>query len=385
MVRGLSLVCPAKNLCINKRREQRLNGEITMSAIVTRPGDVTPQWMSEALASSGHLENGAVVSRLSYQIIGTGKMGDNARYRLEYTGGQGNAPASVIIKFPAEDETARAMAGAQGAYYNEVMFYRHLADRTSMRTPTIYANEVSDDRLAFVTVMEDMAPAEPGSQLIGESLEHVRVAMGEAAKLAAAFYGDESVGAHDFVMSQVRDDGGAFGQALLQQYWPGFLQRFGHGINGECEAFGAFYVDHHTRFATRFDGPRTLAHGDFRSENILFDGDRACTVDWQTTSEGSALTDLAYFMGGSVELEDRRMWERQLVDDYSGLLAGQGIELDSEACWQQYREQAMHGLMITILGASFTAAAERSDAMFLTMIQRHLQHCVDLGAKEFLE
>ena len=78
-----------------------------------------------------------------------------------------------------------------------------------MRTPTIYANEVSDDRLAFVTVMEDMAPAEPGSQLIGESLEHVRVAMGEAAKLAAAFYGDESVGAHDFVMSQVRDDGGA--------------------------------------------------------------------------------------------------------------------------------------------------------------------------------
>ncbi|MEP5569516.1 MAG: phosphotransferase [Halioglobus sp.] len=356
-----------------------------MSVIVTRPDDVTTQWMSEALANSGHLDSGIVVSWLSYDIIGTGKMGDNARFVLEYSGDHHKAPESVIIKFPAEDETARAMAGAQGAYYNEVMFYRHLADKTAMRTPAIYVNEVSDDRLMFVTAMEDMSPAEPGSQLVGESLNHVRVAMGEAAKLAAAFYGDESVGAHDFVMSQIRDDGGAFGQALLQQYWPGFLERFGHGISEESQAFGAFYVDNHTRFATRFDGPRTLAHGDFRSENILFDGDRACTVDWQTTSEASPLTDLAYFMGGSVDLEDRRAWEKEIVQEYSALLNGLGVNLEFEACWQQYREQAMHGLMITILGASFTAAAERSDAMFLTMIQRHLQHCVDLGAQEFLE
>ncbi len=27
---------------------------------------------------------------------------------------------------------------------------------------------------------------------------------------------------------------------------------------------------------------------------------------------------------------------------------------------------------------------ERSDRMFLTMIRRHLQHCVDLGSDEFL-
>ena len=38
----------------------------------------------------------------------------------------------------------------------------------------------------------------------------------------------------------------------------------------------------------------------------------------------------------------------------------------------------------TILGACFTEAAERSDAMFLAMIQRHLQHCVDLEAGAFL-
>lgn len=355
-----------------------------MVDIVTRPDLVTPQWMTGVLRESGHLSEGFVKS-LDSKIIGTGKMGDNARFTLDYDGEQGRAPDSMIIKFPAEDETARAMAGLQGAYYNEVMFYRHLAGRTEMRTPAIYANEVTDDRLLFITAMEDMAPAEPGSQLVGESIEHARVAMGEAAKLAVAFYGDEAVGEQDYVMSQARTDGGEFGQALLQQYWPGFLERFGHGISDECQAFAANYVDHHTTFATRFRGPKTLAHGDFRSENILFDGTAACIVDWQTTIESSPLTDLAYFMGGSVEVNDRRAWERDLVVEYSEVLAALGLDMGFDACWAQYREQAMHGLMITILGASFTEAAQRSDAMFQAMIQRHLQHCVDLQAGEFLQ
>lgn len=355
-----------------------------MVEIVTHPDEISPQWMTDTLRQSGHLGHGEV-SSLEYKIIGTGKMGDNARFTLLYDGERGAAPDSVIIKFPATDETARAMAGAQGAYYNEVMFYRHLADRTEMRTAAIYANEITEDRLLFMTAMEDMAPAEPGSQLLGESLEHARVALGEAAKLAVAFYGDETVGQHDFVMNQVRTDGGEFGQALLQQYWPGFLERFGQNITDECREFGAHYVDNHKTFATRFQGPRTVAHGDFRSENILFDGDMACTVDWQTTSYASPLTDLAYFMGGSVDTEDRRRWERDLVQGYSQALAGLGLELGFDECWEQYREQAMHGLMITILGASFSEPAERSDAMFLAMIQRHLQHCVDLRAGDFLK
>jgi hypothetical protein len=354
-----------------------------MLEIIAQPQDISPGWMTSALRQSGYIPDASVRS-LDCALIGHGKMGDNARFKLEYEGEQGEAPDTVVGKFPAQDETARAMAGAQGAYYNEVMFYRHLAGRTAMHTPAIYANEISDDRLRFVTLMEDLHPAQTGNQLVGESLEHTRVAMAEAAKLAAAFYGDESIGGLDYVSASARQDGGAFGQGLLQQYWPGFLQRFGHGISEECRAFGSRYVEHFTSFATRFKGPKTLAHGDFRSENILFDGSGACTVDWQTVCEASPVTDLAYFLGGSLELEDRRSWERDLVGEYSEILSELGISLGFKSCWEQYREQAMHGLIITILGASFSEPAERSDAMFLIMIQRHLQHCVDLDAGDFL-
>lgn len=354
-----------------------------MSEIPSRPEQVTSEWMSEALTKAGVL-SGASVSALDFKIIGTGKMGDNARFTLDYDGDAPQAPASVIVKFPAADETARAMAGAQGAYYNEVMFYRHLAPRTDMRTPRIYANDIADDKQTFITVMEDMAPAEPGNQLVGESKPRAERALSEAAKLAAAFYQDESLQSLDFVMSPMASDGGELGQALLQEYWPQFLQRFGHGFSDQCREFGDLYVNNYTVYANRYQGPRTLTHGDFRSENILFDSDSLCTVDWQTIGLGSPLTDAAYFLGGSLEIDDRRALERELIEGYAAKLHGLGIDIDGDECWAQYREQSMHGLLITILGASFSEPAERSDAMFMAMIQRHLQQCVDLDAGEFL-
>ena len=126
-----------------------------MPDIIARPQDMSAEWLTEVLTRSGHLGGGSV-SSFEHKIIGTGKMVDNARYTLQFAGERGTAPDSLIIKFPAEDETARAMAGAQGAYYNEVMFYRHLADRTSMRTPTIYANQITDDRMLFITAMDSL-------------------------------------------------------------------------------------------------------------------------------------------------------------------------------------------------------------------------------------
>ncbi len=170
----------------------------------------------------------------------------------------------------------------------------------------------------------------------------------------------------------------------MEQSWPGFVDRFGHGLSAESIAFGERYVEGYRHFVTRLQGPRTLIHGDFRCENILFGEDEATTVDWQTTAESSVMADAAYFLGGSVEVGDRRRWERELVEGYRGQLAALGVELDARACWDQYREYAMHGIVITVLGATFTAPAERSDRMFLAMIQRHLQHCVDLDSGEFL-
>lgn len=347
------------------------------------PADLGAEHLTRYLLRSGHLQEGRVTG-VEHRVIGTGKMGDNARFTLQYEGAPPTAPATLVGKFPASDEQTREIAGAQGAYYNEVMFYRELAPGTAMRTPVIYGSELSEDRTSFLLLMEDMAPAEPGNQLQGEPLERARLALAEVAKLAAAYYGDTSLAERDYVLNAAREDGGAFAEALMQQSWPGFVDRFGHGLSQECIAFGERYVERTAHFMTRFAGPKTVVHGDFRSENILFTDDRATTVDWQTVGESSALTDVAYFLGGSIAVDNRRDWEKDLVEEFRVRLAGAGVELSFRDCWDQYREFAMHGLLITVLGASFTAPEERSDRMFLAMIQGHLQQCVDLGSGEFL-
>ena len=354
-----------------------------MNDFPTAADAVTPGQLTDYLRTHGSLAEASVTS-FEYRVIGTGKMGDNARFVLDYDGPCGDAPKSLVAKFPATDEQARAMAGAQGAYYNEVMFYRDLAPGTAMRTPEIYGSELSDDRTEFLLLMEDMSPAEPGSALLGEDHEHCELALAQAAKLAANYYGDDSLAARDHVITPARDDGGEFGQALMEQSWPGFVDRFGHDLTPEAIAFGERYVRGHLHFVNRYQGPKTLVHGDFRNENILFGNGSATTVDWQTTSESTVLTDAAYFLGGSLETRDRRDWEKSLVEGYRRALDHEGVALGQQECWELYREQAMHGILITVLGASFSTPEERSDKMFLTMIQRHLQHCIDLDSGEFL-
>ncbi len=354
-----------------------------MADFPTTAAQLTAAHLNTYLIESGHLQD-AQVTDVAHQLIGTGKMGDNARLTLTYAGDAQAAPSTLIAKFPADDEHARAMAGAQGAYYNEVMFYRELAPRTNMRTPTIFGSELSEDRTEFLLLMEDMSPAEPGSQFIGESREHTELALAQAAKLAATFYGEDFSDC-DHVLTPASDDGGAFGASLMEQSWPGFVDRFGHGMSAEMIAFGERNVHNHSHFVTRFTGPKTLAHGDFRTENILFDGNQsATTVDWQTPGASSVLTDAAYFLGGSVETEDRRAWEKDLIEGYRAELDRQGVSLSFQDCWDQYREFAQHGILLTVLGASFSSADERGDRMFMTMIQRHLQHCLDVDAAEFL-
>lgn len=352
------------------------------TAFPTDPAALDAASLTHYLRSAGVLTDGEV-SDVDWHIIGTGKMGDNARFTLRYRGDQGEAPDTLVAKFPAADEHARAMAGAHGAYYNEVMFYRELASGTAMRTPAIYGTELSDDHASFLLLMEDMSPAEPGNNLEGADRASTETVLDEVAKLAADYYGDDTLAGRDYVVS-ARDDGGEFGQTLMQQCWPGFLARFGHGLNEECIAFGDHFVDRVTRYVTCYDGPRTLIHGDLRSENLLFLDATATAVDWQTVSESSPLTDAAYFLGGSVATQDRRAWERPLIERYQTRLAARGVNLTEQTCWEQYRLGSMHGLMIIVLGASFSSADERGDAMFLALIQRHLQHCVDLNAAEFL-
>ncbi len=349
----------------------------------TTPDQLDAAVLDDLLREAGVLGNGRAFAA-TWELIGTGKMGDNARHTLTLEDAPDDAPRTVVAKYPSLDPATRQRAAGGGIYRKELMFYRHMADHTSMRTPAIHVAELDETGSAMLLVMEDLAPAEPGSQFVGESHDHAVLVIEQTARLASAFLGDPKLTPADWIMSPQKPDTSEFVQALLVDAWPAFVDRFGSQLTNEQLAFGNRYIPNHQHFVCRDTGARTLNHGDLRSENILFTDDEAITVDWQTIQEGDPLTDVAYFLGGSCTVEDRRSWERELVEEFRGRLARHGVDLSADDAWARYRAAAMHGIMITVLGATYSTPDERSDAMFLTMIQRHLQHCVDLDAGESL-
>ena len=61
-------------------------------------------------------------------------------------------------------------------------------------------------------------------------------------------------------------------------------------------------------------------------------------VDWQTVALGLPARDVAYFLGTSLAVDDRRAHEQALVAAYHGALAGHGVGgYTLDECWDDYR------------------------------------------------
>ena len=81
-----------------------------MAEFPTHPGEVTSDWLTERLRDAGALDAGRV-TEIRWEAIGTGQVGDSARFHLTYDR-KTAAPSTVAGKFPAVDAMSRGTAAA---------------------------------------------------------------------------------------------------------------------------------------------------------------------------------------------------------------------------------------------------------------------------------
>ena len=130
--------------------------------------------------------------------------------------------------------------------------------------------------------------------------------------------------------------------------------------------------------------PWTVVHGDFRADNLLFGGGRVVVVDWQTVGLGPGASDLSYLLGASLTPDARREHEGDLVDRYVDGLVAQGVAIDRDGVWQQYRRYSFGGLIMAIVASALVRRTERGDEMFVTMAERHAHQALDLDAETLI-
>ena len=104
--------------------------------------DVTASWLTDLLRAAGH---DVTVAEVAQQQIGTGQIGKCIRYSLTFDGDFGTAPQMLVGKFASDDETSRQAGILFRNYLKEVMFYRELQQRVTIRTPDCYYAEIEGE------------------------------------------------------------------------------------------------------------------------------------------------------------------------------------------------------------------------------------------------
>ncbi|MEP7113286.1 MAG: phosphotransferase [Ilumatobacteraceae bacterium] len=340
------------------------------------PEGLTDSWLSVVLNTDVEVRG---TSR-----IGDGLVGMNVRLELD---SDGSMPASMIAKLPSPDPTSRATGIALRNYEREVCFYLEIAPTVDIRVARCYHAEWHPETSDFVLLMEDLAPAQQGNQIVGCDTDQARTAVLELAKLHGPRWGDSSLDDIEWLSRRTPHDSRQLAM-LWGMFLPGFMSTFGGYLStdaaGVIQRFGSLIVG----WVDGRGPANTVTHGDYRLDNLMFasphGGAAIAAVDWQTPAHGLGITDVSYFLGAGLVPPERRQIERALVEEYGQALAGYGVTVDDDDLWMQYRRDAYAGVVMSVIASQIVGTSERSEAMFAAMATRHAQHVLDLESESLL-
>jgi aminoglycoside/choline kinase family phosphotransferase len=358
----------------------------TSLPVCDSPEELTPQWLTSALGTAGVT---TPVAAVRFERVGTGQMGTSYRLWLDYDDPEAataeSAPSTLVAKMAAGDPSARAIISE--GYRNEVGFYTQLAHTLAVRTPRCWFATITEDNTCFVLLLDDLAPATPGDQVRGCSVEEATDAVVNLAGLHGPRWRDESLLEIPWLRRHEREGAEFYGQVLAGAI-PTFLERFGGRMTAEDADTLAAVPTHLADWLLTRPERFSVIHGDYRPDNLMFPahGPGVSAVDWQTLALGLPGRDVGYFLATSLEVPVRREHERALVSAYHDALLAHGVEDHGfDECFEDYRLGVVQGPLITVLGAVYaTDPSDASDAMFTAMITRSLAAIRDLRPFELL-
>ena len=125
------------------------------------------------------------------------------------------------------------------------------------------------------------------------------------------------------------------------------------------------------------DLPFSLCHGDYRLDNLFFDASDADTplaiFDWQYLTKGPGLSvlDLALFLMTSLEPEERRTMEADLLQQYCVGLKENGVVLTFDQCLHGYRV-GLYEMVSPLLHwvGSLDYSSDRDKVWISTLVRR---------------
>jgi Phosphotransferase enzyme family len=353
--------------------------------IPRRPSDVTSEWLSAALSSSG---SPVQVSAVEVAPVGTGQTGATYRIAASYVTNPHGMPETFVLKLPVADADVRG--GVALGYLSEVAFYAKVADKVAAPIPRCFYSDIADGGADFALLLEDMSPALQGDQIVGSTPTEARLAVTALAGLHGPSWCDPAwLDLAEVAMPMPGNREAAQGLGDVGRMAVDMTcDKLAGKVHAEDRETATAAMNVVTPWLLTQPDRYSLMHGDYRLDNLLFDPGRTrvTVVDWQTMGVGLPARDLSYFTATSLLPEARADLEQGLVDDYHRSLLAHGVtDYDREACWRDYRLGMLQAPLITALGCAFASSTERGDEMMAVMLRRGCQAIRDLATLELVE
>jgi hypothetical protein len=254
------------------------------------------------------------------------------------------------------------MIGASGMGEREAQFYADVAPSAGLRVPRAYFAASAPDG-SFALVLEDLAAAgcafsdggwgvtsdDAAGALEDLARFHGRFADPAVRAAVAPWLAVPRARRSDQTAQRLRTVIEAHGDVLTPAY----------------VAVGELYVEHHARIDDIWhSGPQTYIHGDPHIGNVFLDGRRVGFFDWGLSRTSTPLRDVSYFLTMSVDPDERRRSEADLLRLYLDALRGAGgPEITFDEAWTVHRVQAGYTIVATFL--AFMPSYARSDGQAL--------------------
>ncbi|CAH0021038.1 unnamed protein product [Clonostachys rhizophaga] len=298
-----------------------------------RPGDVTADWLSRVLARKVKT---ATIDRI---MPGTATkvfvtvMFDEA----------GAGPVKLCVKGGFNPDLIQMMPFVVMIYQREVDFYNNVAPLLEhMDLPKSWWAEHSSEQ--GIIIMEDLEAAGHsfGSPSKSWSMPSVLTGIEQLAALHARTWGVRNAD-YPWLTSD-------YDQALLH-----LMQTYEQVVHSPGRPTIPEYMKDQDRmtavlkkhYASRNPKFNCLLHGDSHVSNTYLVNGKTRFLDWQMIHIGSAFHDVAYFIGGALDIQTRRRREFDILEYYLRTLeklGGPVLYLKDEDVMLEYKKSFLAGV-----------------------------------------
>ena len=347
--------------------------------------ELTTDWLTACLRATGTIGAAAVTSFDVEPIgVGVGMMSDLCRVVLTYDQDEPDAPRSAIAKFATPNVSNRAVATTFHIYEREALFLRDVAAHTTAAIPAVYGVDIDLEADEFVLLMEDLGEYRTGDQVAGCGPADARLVLDAAAPLHAAFWANVDQPMLAFAPRIDGDIQRVSMSAGCTAGWETCMERFGavipDVIKEARERYTSSAEDLHRRMGAI---DQTLIHGDLRLDNIMFGSKpehrAAVVLDWQGVIVSSAAQDVAYLLTQNLTIEDRRIYESELLHHYHDRLVAEGVTNYSFEQFEADYDLAALYLFVyaVVIAGTLDPSNERGMAFMAQLVSRACTAIVD--------